>query len=75
MKGWQILPQSEWPRWVVRAATDSVLRSALRKKRPFVFRGKTFLYRVTPEVVTTSMNGHDGSFVKIASIGRRLRHP
>ena len=69
---WQALEESEWPLWVVRAATHRVLWSAWRRKRPAVLKGRTFLYRVTPEVGAVSFNGHDSSFVKIGSVERRL---
>ena len=70
---WQIIEQSEWPRWVVQAATDSVLQSAWRRKRPAILKGRTFLYRVTPEVGTVSFNGHDSDYVKIGRVEKRLR--
>ena len=71
---WQRLEKSEWPRWVVRAATDSVLRSAWRKKRPAILKGRTFLYRITPEAGTVSLNGHDSGYVKIGRVERRLKN-
>ena len=63
---WENLASSDWPSWVVSALDNDTLRSAWEGKKLLTLRGRTFLYRVTPDII-------DQGHWHIAKIERQAR--
>ena len=63
---WETIPPHVYPQWVVRSLKNDDLRAAWEGGRLLLFSGKSYIYRVTPEIVT---QGH----WEIGRMERQLR--
>ena len=63
---WETIPPHVYPQWIVRSLKNDDLRAAWEGGRLLLFSGKSYIYRVTPEIVT---QGH----WEIGRMERQLR--
>ena len=63
---WQVVPQDEWPAWLLLTLPNNALRTAGEGRRLLIRADKRFSYKVTPQMEPEGQWG-------IAKIERRSR--